>query len=279
MKTCVSSYSFSKYMKESGCDLFAVADKAKELGFDAIEFTELPGDDKLMLAKQLRAHCDKIGLPIAAHSLGADFINRDTEAEIKRVCEAVDVAEILGAKVIRHDVCYSLKKEHLYSYREAIKEMAPAIRRVTEYAAQKGIRTTTENHGYVFQDPDRVEALILAVGHENYGWLCDIGNFLCADCNIVRAVSIAAPYTYHVHVKDFLVKLGEGDKPEGFFETRGGNYLRGTVLGHGEVPIATAIKALKRAGYDGYVSLEFEGMEENIPALQAGLSFLKKVIA
>ena len=279
MKTCVSSYSFLKYMKETGCDLFAVADKAKELGFDAIEFTELPGDDKRALAKELRAHCDKIGLPIVAHSLGADFINRDTEAEIARVCEAVDVAEILGAKVIRHDVCYALKKEHLYSYREAIRDMAPAIRRITEYAAKKGIRTMTENHGYIFQDPDRVEALILAVGHENYGWLCDIGNFLCADCDIVRAVSTAAPYTYHVHVKDFLVKSGEKDMPEGFFGTRGGNFLRGTVLGHGEVPVATAIKALKRAGYDGYVSLEFEGMEENIPALVAGLAYLKKVIA
>jgi sugar phosphate isomerase/epimerase len=279
MKTCVSSYSFSKYMKETGCDLIAVATKAKELGFDAIEFTELPGDDKIALAKKLRAHCDEIGLPIAAHSLGADFINHDTEAEIKRVCEAIDVAAILGAGSVRHDVCYALKADHLYSYREAIKEMAPAIRRITEYGASKGIRTTTENHGYIFQDPERVEALILAVGHENYGWLCDIGNFLCADCDVVRAVSTAAPYTYHVHVKDFLMKSGAFDKPEGFFDTRGGNYLRGTILGHGEVPVATAIKALKRAGYDGYVSLEFEGMEENIPALEAGLSFLKKVIA
>lgn len=279
MKTCVSSYSFSQYMKNTGADLFAVADKAKELGFDAIEFTELPGDDKIGLAKKLREHCDTIGLPIAAHSLGADFINRDLEAEIKHVCEAVDVAAELGAKVIRHDVCYALKNEHLYSYRDAIKEMAPAIRRITEYAEKKGVRTTTENHGYIFQDPERVEELILAVGHNNYGWLCDIGNFLCADCDVVRAVSIAAPYAYHVHVKDFLMKSGEKDKPEGFFDTRGGNYLRGTVLGHGEVPVATAIKALKRAGYDGYVSLEFEGMEENIPALQVGIAYLKKIIA
>ena len=279
MKTCVSSYSFSQYMKNTGADLFAVADKAKELGFDAIEFTELPGDDKIALAKKLRAHCDAIGLPIAAHSLGADFINRDLEAEIKHVCEAVDVAAALGAKVIRHDVCYALKNEHLYSYRDAIKDMAPTIRRITEYAETKGVRTTTENHGYIFQDPERVEELILAVGHNNYGWLCDVGNFLCADCDVVRAVSTAAPYTYHVHVKDFLVKSGEKDKPEGFFDTRGGNYLRGTVLGHGEVPVATAIKALKRAGYDGYVSLEFEGMEENIPALQAGIAYLKKIIA
>lgn len=278
MKTCVSSYSFSKYMKDTGADLFAVADKAKALGFDAIEFTELPGEDKLALANKLKAHCDAIGLPIAAHSLGADFINRDTEEEIARVCAAVDVAAALGASVLRHDVCYALRPTHLYSYREAIGDMAPAIRRITEYAAKKGVRTATENHGYIFQDPERVEALILAVGHENYGWLCDIGNFLCADCDIVRAVSCAAPYTFHVHVKDFLVKSGERAKPEGFFETRGGNYLRGTVLGHGEVPIVTAIGALKRAGYDGYVSLEFEGMEENIPALEAGLSFLKRVI-
>ena len=31
MKTCVSSYSFSKYMKETGCDLIAVATKAKQI--------------------------------------------------------------------------------------------------------------------------------------------------------------------------------------------------------------------------------------------------------
>ena len=279
MKTCVSSYSFSKYMAQTGCDLFTVADKAKELGFDAIEFTELPGDDKIGLAKKLREHCDKIGLPVAACSLGADLLNGDVEAAAKRVCTMIDVAEILGAKAVRHDVCYALKGEHLYSYRDAIRDMAPVIRRITEYGAKKGIRTTTENHGYIFQDPERVEELILAVGNDNYGWLCDIGNFLCADCDVVRAVSTAAPYTYHVHVKDFLLKSGERDKPEGFFDTRGGNYLRGTVLGHGVVPVQTAIKALKRAGYDGYVSLEFEGMEENIPALEAGLAYLKKVIA
>ncbi len=279
MKTCVSSYSFSKFMKQNGCDLFAVADKAKDMGFEGIEFIELDGEDKLALARALRAHCEEIGLPIVAYALGADFINRDREAEIRRLCDAVDVAAELGATVLRHDVCYALRKDHLYSYRDAIREMAPAIRRITEYAEKKGIRTTTENHGYIFQDPERVEELILAVGHKNYGWLCDIGNFLCADCDVVRAVSTAAPYTFHVHVKDFLVKSGAFDKPYGFFETRGGNYLRGTALGHGEVPIASAIKALKRAGYDGFVSLEFEGMEENIPALEAGITFLKKVIS
>jgi sugar phosphate isomerase/epimerase len=77
-------------------------------------------------------------------------------------------------------------------------------------------------------------------------------------------------------VKDFLIKSGERAKPEGFFETRGGNYLRGTVLGHGEVPIETALKALKRAGYDGYVSLEFEGVEDNLRGIALGYENIKR---
>ena len=156
--------------------------------------------------------------------------------------------------------------------------MAPRIREVSEYARERGVRTCTENHGYVFQDPRRVEELILAVGSDNYGWLCDIGNFLCMDCDPITSVSTAAPYTFHAHVKDFLFRDGTYDAPPKFITTLGGNHIRGTVLGHGVVPVKSCITALKRGGYDGWVSLEFEGMEDNIPALEAGFEFLSKLI-
>ena len=61
-------------------------------------------------------------------------------------------------------------------------------------------------------------------------------------------------------------------------ETSGGNYLRGTVLGHGIVPLKSCISALKKAGYEGVLSLEFEGPEETEYALKNGLDFLKKII-
>ena len=35
------------------------------------------------------------------------------------------------------------------------------------------------------------------------------------------------------------------------------------------------MEILKKAGYDGVVSYEFEGMEENLPALEAALAFLR----
>ena len=57
---------------------------------------------------------------------------------------------------------------------------------------------------------------------------------------------------------------------QGFFGTRGGNYLRGTIIGHGEAHIAQSIGILKRAGYDGFVTVEFEGTEDNLTGIGLG---------
>jgi len=128
------------------------------------------------------------------------------------------------------------------------------------------------------QDSERLEALVRAVGHENYGWLVDIGNFLCADELPLHALPIAAPYAFHIHAKDFLLKSADADDPgAGWFRSRHGTFLRGTVVGHGVVPVRKCFEILKEHGYGGTVSLEFEGMEDNLPALEAGLAFLRKV--
>ncbi len=281
MKTGVSSYSFGKYINETKCDYFKVCDLAKEMGFDGIEFINLENyterRDLLALADEIREHCEKTGLEICAYTVGADLLAEDIEAEKNKLKSNIDIAERLGAPLLRHDVCYKLPDDRFFSWERAIEKMSPHIREITEYAAAKGIRTCTENHGYIFQAPERVEALINAVGSENYGWLCDIGNFLCADADPAYSASVAAPHAFHVHVKDFIKKSGECIAPDGFFATSDGNYIRGTVVGHGVVPVKTCIDILKRKGYDGYVSLEFEGMEECLPAIRSGLAYLKKL--
>lgn len=276
MKIGVSSYSFSKYMNQTKADYFTICDLAKKMGYDVIEFIDLslevqPAESLTKLAKAIHRHCEEIALPIAAYTVSADFLRPN---EVQTVMEKVDIAETLGAKVLRHDASWSLPEG--MDWRQLIDQIAPDIRRVTEYAAEKGIRTCTENHGYVLQDAERVETLIRTVNHPNYGWLVDMGNFLCADDLPVHAVPIAAPYAFHVHVKDFLYKPVDAENPgQGWFPSRNGSYLRGTVAGHGVVPIRRCLEILKKAGYDGVVSYEFEGMEENLPALEAALAFLR----
>ncbi len=285
MKLGVSSYSFSRYLTDTKCGYFKICEIAKEIGFDGIEFINLNNKnwgievDETALAKELRTYCENIGLEISAYTVRADLLSNDIDSEIKSLKHCVDVCEILGASVMRHDVTYELRKEHFYSYKDAIEETVPHIRKIADYAEKKGIRTCTENHGFIFQAPERVEELILAVNHKNFGWLCDMGNFLCADCDPAESVAVAAPYTVHVHAKDFLFKPADIEKPVGYqITTLKGNYIRGTVIGHGAVPVRQCVDILKRSEYDGWLSIEFEGTEDNIEALRFGFENLKKCI-
>ena len=281
MKLGVSSYSFQKHIKQTGATYRDICKLAKDIGFDGIEFIDLdlnvqPAQDVLALADDIKAYCAEIGLTIIAYTVGADFIGGGAE-EVNKVKAKVDIAERLGAKVMRHDAAWKL--EEGMTWRQAVDKIAAPIREVAEYAQGKGIRTCTENHGYVLQDAHRVETLIQTVNHPNYGWLVDMGNFLCADEPAVHALPIAAPYAFHAHAKDFLYKPSWEPNPgDGWFASRGGAHLRGTVVGHGVVPLAYCIEVLRNSGYEGWLSYEFEGMEENIPAIKAGYQVLRTLL-
>ncbi len=282
MKLGVSSYSFSKYMETTGADYLQVCDHAKRIGFEGIEFIDLslkvqPAESLAALAGIIRAHCEKIGLQVAAYTVGADFLNRGPE-EVNRVKSQVDIAALLGAPVMRHDAAWSLPEG--MTWREAIERMKEPIREVAAYAQSKGVRTCTENHGYILQDSARVEDLIRAVNHPNYGWLIDLGNFLCVDEPALHALPLALPYVVHVHAKDFLYRPAWENSPgQGWFDTRNGSHLRGTVAGHGVVPIAWCLETVKKSGYQGWVSYEFEGMEDCLPAIEAAYAYLRPMVA
>ncbi len=280
MKLGVSSYSYSKHFRQTGANYFQVCDHAKKTGFSGIEFIDLsleiqPSESLETLALDIREYCEKIGLSVIAYTVSADFLKEGgPAAEIERLKGCVDIASCLGAGLLRHDGTWIREGD----WRETVRTLAPAVREVTGYAAEKGIRTCTENHGYFLQDSNRVEELILSVGHPNYGWLVDIGNFACADEDSIHALEIAAPYAFHVHAKDFLLKKNCEKPGASWFPTRCGNWLRGTVPGHGVIPIAPCVDILRKNGYDGWLSYEFEGMEENLPAIEEGFAFLSSLI-
>ena len=283
MKFSVSSYSFQRLLnsgKYTQLDLIGVA---KEMGFDGIEFIDLmptDGMSDLEYAVVLRDAAEKVGIEIVAYTIGADFLGeKGWEAEAQRLFGQVDVAEALGAKLMRHDATGGFKGEDAKykSFDSALPILANGCRMVTEYAVQKGIATMVENHGYFCQDSVRVEKLVNEVANPNFGLLVDMGNFMCADDEPAKAVGTVAKYAKHVHAKDFHKKSGNGPDPgDGFFRTRGGDYLRGAVVGHGDVPVYQCVQTLKRSGYNGYVTIEFEGVEDNEWAIKTGLENIKK---
>ncbi len=284
MKISVSSYSFHQYVRDGRMTQIECIAKAKELGFDAIEFTDIAGTDyaeQVENAKAIKAEADRLGMPINAYTIGANLYydsEEDSAREIARLKGQLDIAKILGAGVMRHDVVWQLGRSgNARSFGLMLPTIAKNAREVTEYGATLGIKTCTENHGYIAQDSYRVEELFNAVGHDNYGLLVDFGNFVCADEEPSRAVSRVAPYAVHVHIKDMVVR--EVPTPFCSAMTRGGNYFAGVAVGEGDVPVLKCLKIMKRAGYDGYVSLEYEGKEDCLVGIAKGIKKIREYLA
>ncbi len=282
MKIGVSSYSMEGVRRARGLDAFGMIDLAVELGFASIEFTDVyapEGKSPIEQAKDIAAYAKDKGIEVSTYTIGADLLNNDEEAEIERLKGELKIAEALGVNKMRHDVCWGFpaEKKTKRGFDDALVIVAPRVRKVTDYAESIGIKTMVENHGFFCQDSDRVEKLINAVGSDNFGLLADLGNFTCADDNPAVAIGKLAPYTTHVHIKDFFIKNGMLPDPgAGWFRSRSGNFLRGTIVGHGDVPVKQCIETLKRAGYNGSYSIEFEGCEENVFALRTGLENLNR---
>lgn len=276
MRYSVTSYSFSQLLKAKKATLLQMISLAKEIGFEGIEFTDLvpeEGYTEAEYAIALKNEAEKVGIEIISHTVGANLLADDIDKEIDRLKGKIDIASLLGAPLLRHDAYFSFpaNKPENADFDYYLPQVAEAFRKVTEYAETKGIKTCTENHGFICQDASRVEKIINTVNHKNFGWLVDIGNFMCTDGDCYESVKIAAKYAFHVHAKDFYVL----DEPDNSFKTKGGKNLQGSALGKGVVPVKKCIDELKTQGYNGFITIEFEGTQECLEALKDGLEFLK----
>jgi sugar phosphate isomerase/epimerase len=284
MKSGVSSYSFNQAIRDGRLTQYTAIDAAAKLGFTAMDISVpiLPDETIAQAAPKLVKRARDAGIDIINYAVGNDFLKEGVDASVERLKKELDIAAALGATTFRNDATSGFRpgSARLLPFPDALPELSEGYRRVAEYAKGLGIRVVIENHGYYAQDSNRVEALIRAVGHESFGALLDIGNFVCADENPVDAVARLAPYAFHVHAKDFHIKPATVASPGiGWFGTRSGAHLRGAIIGHGDIPVAQCIKLVAASGYDGVVAIEFEGIEDCLMAIEEGKKNLDALLA
>lgn len=284
MKFSVSTYSYGKYLSPESLGIKGVMDHAKSLGFDGIEIDagEYIKDDCVL--DTIKEYSDKIGLPIVAYDVGADFTKNDCTSlsdEIERVKCLVLKAKRLGAPLMRHDVSYGdFTSDPKPTFEDVLPVITKGCREVTEFAEKHGIKTLFENHGFFIQHPERMRKILDEVGHPNFGILLDIGNFMCSDNDAVTAVKQLKDKAVHVHAKDFYFLNKEHGEctDKGWFKTFGGNYLCGSIVGLGNAGAEQSIKTLIESGYDGYITIEFEGIEDNLYGIAEGLKNLRRIV-
>lgn len=286
MKIGLSSYSLLQALKSEKMTILDVVQWVKDNGGEHLELVPYGYTlvDNLELADALRDKARSLGIDLSNYSIPANFVQgteEEFEAEMDRVKQHVDLVHRLGMRHMRHDVtAFTLPpgKMTIEYFENSLPLIVRGSQIIADYAANYGITTTIENHGFSVQASDRVQRVLAEVNRPNFKTTLDVGNFMCVDEAPLVGVRKNLPYASLIHFKDFYFRPYYQDPGEGnWFRTTNGNYLRGAIVGHGDIEIREIIKLIKNTGYDGYVTVEFEGMEDCEIGSRIGMNNLRKL--
>ncbi len=283
MKIGLSSYSLSRAISSGEMDVLQAVEWIAANGGEHIEIS--PSGFSLTknpeLTRKIAAKAKSAKIDISSYTIGANFIQPDAKAlkaEIARLKKEVEIGAALGVRRMRHDAASRPIPEcGIAQFQKDLPKVADACREIADFAKKHGITTSVENHGYFMQKSDRVQLLIETVGRDNFRTTLDVGNFMCADENPVAAVKNNIAFASHVHFKDFYFRPFYADPGEGWFRTLYGNYLRGSIVGQGDIDTRAVVRIIKESGYDGYLSIEFEGMEDCRTGSKIGMANLRRL--
>ncbi len=255
MKLSLAGYSFRDYLQgpRKSMSYEDFVDLAAGYPLDAIEptayyFPEPVTKDYL---HRYRHRAFLLGLSISGTAVGNTFTyppGPQLDKEIAHVKMWVDHALELGAPVIRI-FAGSLQKGT--TEEQARKWAVAAIEQCCEYAGERGITLALENHGGIVSTPQQTLAIVKEVKSEWFGINLDTGNFRGADP--YAELAMVAPYAVNVQIK--------------------------TEIDNRPADLAREIDLLKKAGYRGYIALEYEGKEDPKTAVPRHLATLRKLIS
>ena len=272
------------------CFKLSLADsikKAKELGFLGIQVYATTGEfspetltdeQKIAFKNQLK----DAGLEISAlcgDMGGHGFeIESDNPERIEKTKRIIDLAQEFGTNVITTHigVIPSDKTEPRY------KVMLDALTECGLYAKEKGITLAIET------GPETAPTLLQFIKDTKggVGVNLDPANFvMVTGQDPVEAVELLGEYIVHTHVKDgVMLKRTDPKIIYDHFATGGiealnvADYFLETPLGEGKVDFPKYIEALKKVGFDGYLTVERETGENPIADIKLAYDTVKSLL-
>lgn len=212
----------------------------------------------LDLARELKAYADEKGVSFPCVSVGMSLVDDDRAERIEEVKRYADIAKILGSPFLHHTIALNFSEPQKFAdnFELYYSRGLEAVREIFDYAATLGIRTIYEDQGFVFNGRETFTRFLKDVDR-NVGVVADFGNIQFADEAVEDFIPLFGDRIVHAHAKDYIVTPGTSRAiEEGEYISKGGNYLKGCLIGEGSVNTAAAFRALQSIGYHGFVSLE-----------------------
>ena len=296
MKIGLSLYSVNREILAGRMTLPSAIEWAAAQGAECVELVPFSykferddgGIDHETIADAKKAAASA-GVELVNYSILADLCSEDDavfEAEIRRVTRHVDIAAELGLPRMRHDISsFRRTREELgvTHFERLFPRMVEGASRIAEYASARGVTTMLENHGFFVNGCDRCERLVRSVNRDNYKMLLDTGNIVCVDEDPVAAAQKLSPLCEMIHLKDFYIRRRDpGDTTEfdcggSWFRSNAGRYLRGSILGQGDLDVYAILGAIKASGFQKNIAIEFEGFEDSLYASRVSMDNARRI--
>ena len=266
-----------KWLAQNGAECIELV----PFGIDMLDPTEV---EAIAIASK------QANIPIVNYSLNANFLQiseAEYQEEITRVKSHINVAAKLGITTIRVDSAgyrRPIETNTIENFHLELQQILETYRNLCEYAAEQNMQVLLENHGFHINGGERVGLIMSAMADvKNFGLQLDVGNFECVDDRAEIATKKLLPYATTIHMKDFYIRDRDpGDATEfdcsgAWFRSVSGKYLRGAILGQGDLDMYKIMGDIKKSGFDGYIILEFEGLEDCLYGTKVGIDNMRRI--
>lgn len=260
MKLSVSMWSVVQSVRAGKMDLPGFINFAAEQQVDGVELLDYFWTDEQAEIAQVKKQTAKEDLEIAVYSISNDFFHPSAETrarELAALKHGVDVANALEVNLMR---VFSGNHKENYALEEGLDWIIEGLSEGADYAQAHGVVLALENHGLMAGRSDQVRHIIDIVDSPALRANLDTGNFLLVGQNPTEAARGLADVVALVHLKDFD-NAPEGRTSHVYYGLDKQAYT-GTVVGEGQVDLPAILDILRDAGYDGWLSLEYEGADD-----------------
>ncbi len=274
----ISIYGLSRKIRSRELTPIEAFEKICKMGAETVELVPFGFNlvNEPELRKPFKDASKASGVPIGNYSLNANFLMltpEKYEAEIERVKTHIDMVADMEIPTIRIDSAAfgrPMSENTIEKFQEELPVIVKAYECLCDYAKERGIVVLLENHGFHANGSERVRQILTSVKRDNFFHQLDVGNYICVDDIPEIAVKKMLPFARTIHMKDFYIRPSHRN-PGGaeefacensWFNSVNGTYLRGSILGQGDIDIWDVMRTIKKGGYDGDIYLEYEGMEE-----------------
>ncbi len=249
----LSSWSLHREL-EKGMDIYSFLDTAsKRYEVEAVEIVSVH------LGETERDSLSRLSEALAKNHLRLANIPIDgptaLDVALKRVehldffLTLMDAAATLGATSVRVNSGGSPERS------EDFERVVEGYRLLAGEAAKRGLFTVIENHGGLTARAETIVHIIRETGMKQLGTCPDTGNF--APAERYRELELVAPYMKIAHIKTYEFDQSGNER---------------------NIDVSRCVEIFRRAGFDGVLSIEYEGEKDALEGVEKSVALLRRVL-